>query len=509
MAEEKLITTTAKKESSEDTIGLTLNYYDGGKILIRHVFDDGIFHETTLKAGQILVSVNGKPVKGMSTVQAMELFTENDGDITIVSEDIGLHVVSITKDSPGTRVGIGLKDRFGRIIVSNIAEDGMFANTDISLGQQLISVNGTSCVGLNKRQAVVLFKELEGLTVMTADIGYIAAKVTKSTKDAKVGVGLRSIKGHVIITSLSDSSLFQGTAIKPGLRLLSVNNTECAGLDRMGAIQPFKDAESDITVMADDVGLMVVSVKKDSKDSKVGIGLKTVDGRIIVSSIAEDGLFADTNVVPGLRLLCIGNTLCANISKTEAIGAFKEAEGTVTVICEEVGLVSATATKESQDSKVGIGLRSINNMNVISSISPGGLFADTELKIGHKLVSVNKVNCSNLTKTEAINLFKDAEGEVTVMAEEIGIVTATATKESADSKVGIGLKDVDGDVIISCVYDTGLFAKTKLVDGLKLLSVNETRIKGMGRDDAIKLFREAEGELMIMALDTSAKSFLP
>jgi hypothetical protein len=73
---EKTVFVTVDKASQESTIGLTLNYYDGGRVLVRGVADEGVFAGSELTAGLLLNSVNDTPVKGMSTAQVMELFTQ-------------------------------------------------------------------------------------------------------------------------------------------------------------------------------------------------------------------------------------------------------------------------------------------------------------------------------------------------------------------------------------------------------------------------------------------------
>jgi C-terminal processing protease CtpA/Prc len=187
---------------------------------------------------------------------------------------------------------------------------------------------------------------------------------------------------------------------------------------------------------------------------------------------------------------------------------FKDAEGAITVLCERVGLISSSAYKDTFDSKVGIGLKSVKGYVVVSSITDGSIFSGTPLQVGHRLVSVNKTNCLNMSKTDAIKLFKDAEGKITVLSEEVGLFAAKVTKTSKSDKVGIGLKEKNGEVVISAVYDSGLFSKTDLTEDLKIVSVNDKSVHGMTRDEAIALFRDAEGDIVVLAEDPTEKSFL-
>lgn len=494
------VTVTAAKPAVDAAIGLTLNYYDGGKIICRAILDHGIFHGTDLKAGMVLISVNDKEVKGLSTGEAMKLLTEAEDEVTVVAEDVGLRIVSFRKDEINSKVGIGLKERYGGIIVSSIADDGLLANTDIKVGHLLLGVNGTCCKGLKPHQAIQLFKGLDAITVLVLEFGLISVHVNKESLETRVGIGLKQIHDDIIVSSISPDGLFAGTDLKPGLRLLGVNRTDVEGLTKSKAIALFKNAVGPMTVLADDIGLVSVRVVKDAVDTKLGVAVNAINNKIIVSSIAGDSLFADTDLKEGMEIVCINNTMVKDMTKVDVISLFKELEGEVTVLAEQVGMICVSAKKESAESKIGIGLKYMRGSVVISSIAEGSLFAGTSLKIGHKLVSVNKVSCVGLTKVEAIDLLKKAEESITIMAEDIGLIGATVKKTSPDAKVGIGLKEANGEIYISSIYDSGLFANTDLREDLKLVSVNRTSTKGLNKNEAIELFKKAEGEITVMAM---------
>jgi C-terminal processing protease CtpA/Prc len=496
----KTVTVTAAKPTVDSTIGLSLNYYDGGKIVCRTIYDHGIFAGTDLKAGLVLVSVNGTAVKGMSTGETMKLFTEAVGEVTVVAEDVGLRIASFVKDESNTKVGIGLKERYGGIVISSITEDSLMANKDVKVGHMLLGVNGTCCKGLTPKQAIALFKGLDAITVLAQEIGLTSVVVHREDTTKKLGIGLKEIDGNIIVSSLSPEGLFHNTAIKPGQRVVSVGKTDVEGMNKNEAIALFKKATGAITVVTDDIGLVAVKVTKTSPTAKLGIGVNTVNGVMIFSGVSEDGLFANTALKAGMRVVSINNQLVTGLSKTEAIALFKEAEGEIFVLAEDIGLKTITVTKTSPEAKVGIGLKDMFKSVVISTVSPDGLFANSGLKVGHKVISVNKVNCAGMDKRAVISLFKEAESAITIMVEDIGLIGATVNKTTPETKVGIGLKEADGDIFISSIYEGGLFAKTELREDLKLVSVNKTNVEGMSKNDAIKLFKEAEGEITVMAM---------
>jgi C-terminal processing protease CtpA/Prc len=494
------VTVTVQKPADDSAIGLSLNYYDGGKIVARCILDDGLFHGSSLKAGFVLVSVNETPVKGLSTAQAMQLFLDAPaGDLTVVAEDVGLRITSFVKEASNTKVGIGLKERNGSIIISNIAEDGVMAGTDIQVGQRLLGVNGVPCQGLTSKEAISLFKELDAITVMTEDIGLTSVTVKKESPDTKIGIGIKSINGFLVISSIAEDGLFGGTALKVAQKLVSVNSKYCDNLTKQEAIQLFKDAESTIVVVTEDAHLISVTAHKESVDTKLGLALADLNEFAVITSVAEDSPFAGTALVPGLRILCVNNTLCKGLSKQEVVDVLKRTAGDVTIIAEKVGYITAVAVKQSPDDKIGIGLKDMTGNIIVSSIAENSLFVNSELKVGHRVISINKMSVMGMDKYQAIKLFQTADSTITVMAEDVGLVGATVVKPSVDAKVGIGLKERNGDLYISSIYDSGLFTTTDLKEDMKLLSVNRRSVKGMGREDAIKLFRDADGEVSVIA----------
>ena len=495
------VTVVVNKPAADATIGLSLNYYDGGKIIARSILDDGLFANTELKAGFVLLSVNGTETKGMSTPMAMKLFLDAEpGDITVVAEDVGLRVASFNKDPSISKIGIGLKQRNGSIIISSIAEDGLIAQqSNIKVGQRLLGVNGVPTKSLSSREAIALFKELDALTVMTEDIGLNSVTVKKEAPESKIGIGLKTINGHLIISSIAPDGLFANTDLKLAHKLVSINAKYCDTLTKIEAINLLKEAPSSLTLVQEDIGLMSITVTKETVDSKLGITITEMNGMIVITNIAEDGVFVNTPLVPGLRLLCINSTLCKGIGKSDAIAVFKKAEGEITVIAEKVGLIAVVAVKETPESKIGIGLKDMSGMVIVSSIADDSIFKDSALKVGHKVLSINKMGVDGMSKYDAIKLFKTAESSITIMAEDVGLVGATVVKPTVDTKVGIGIKEKDGDLYISSIYDSGLFTSSDLREDMKIVSVNRKSVRGMNKLDAIQMIKDAEGEISLIA----------
>jgi len=81
---------------------------------------------------------------------------------------------AITKQSRDQRLGIGLTNEDisnpnSAIIISNIASDGLFANSSLVIGMELLSINNISMYGKTSSMAIQGLKDAEGQLVVIAD----------------------------------------------------------------------------------------------------------------------------------------------------------------------------------------------------------------------------------------------------------------------------------------------------------------------------------------------------
>jgi C-terminal processing protease CtpA/Prc len=82
--------------------------------------------------------------------------------------------------------------------------------------------------------------------------------------------------------------------------------------------------------------------------------------------------------------------------------------------------ITATVRKETKDTKVGISIAEFPDecLLKVTKISESSLFANTILKVGHAVLSINNISCENKTAKEAVQIILVAEGEVTIVARD-------------------------------------------------------------------------------------------
>ena len=77
--------------------------------------------------------------------------------------------------------------------------------------------------------------------------------------------------------------------------------------------------------------------------------------------------------------------------------------------------ITATAYKPTSQMHCGIGMKGQNRSIIISSINPNGLFANSGLKVGMFVRTINNVSTFGRTPTEMTQLIKEAIGQVTIV----------------------------------------------------------------------------------------------
>jgi C-terminal processing protease CtpA/Prc len=195
------------------------------------------------------------------------------------------------------------------------------------------------------------------------------------------------------------------------------------------------------TVQAAD-DLVSVTVRKETPDQKAGISLVERQNAVYVTKIAENGLFYDTEVDVGDKVLSInGKRLKPGEGARHIIKHISKASATVTMVVKKAGITPSRGSRgglikrkpqrffkkdlhrnedgslnaeldprnlpTDDDDKdqipikgykifasqpVGVTLVDHNNMVFVAAISLDSIFRDSDLQIGDRVVAVNGMN---------------------------------------------------------------------------------------------------------------------
>jgi hypothetical protein len=92
----------------------------------------------------------------------------------------------VMKQSPTATVGIGFTNNRGKLVISSIAEDGIFAHSLLNVSDTCLSINGTKCTSdMDASAAVALIRASPAFVTITAktrhETGVVVAASAVST----------------------------------------------------------------------------------------------------------------------------------------------------------------------------------------------------------------------------------------------------------------------------------------------------------------------------------------
>lgn len=128
-----------------------------------------ILKRTSTQNGRILVLTKRNPndtVVDSAVATALPQHSSNSGNQP-TNTSAGTMVVTSAFHQSGDKVGITLQQRSeGKLIVSKVRPDGMFAGTQLQEGMELLSINGISCHGMDVPYAVGILQSTQGQMVL-------------------------------------------------------------------------------------------------------------------------------------------------------------------------------------------------------------------------------------------------------------------------------------------------------------------------------------------------------
>jgi len=194
------------KPSVETELGLSLSGTGGG-IFISGMTSSGLIAESgaPVNVGDRLISVNNISCDRMDHKRAAKLLRRSSGTIVIVARNpkggnVLLVESMITKPSPTHQSGIGFSSaESSQVNISNIFADGLFAQSLLSIGDEVLSINGLPCRQLNPSAVADIVRSAEKyLTVVAKKFqgnGVVIA-TSENVDGTTMGLGLALRQRH-------------------------------------------------------------------------------------------------------------------------------------------------------------------------------------------------------------------------------------------------------------------------------------------------------------------------
>ncbi|CAB9518023.1 expressed unknown protein [Seminavis robusta] len=123
----------------------------------------------------------------------------------------------------------------------------------------------------------------------------------------------------------------------------------------------------------------------------------------------------------GDKILSINNKRTQHMDSPEAARMLREATGYINIVCRNEGgdpcLIESMITKANRNQRSGMGLKSTGQRDLrVSSINENGLFAQSLLNVGDRILSINEVDVTEVDARVACDIIKDSPDRVTVVA---------------------------------------------------------------------------------------------
>ena len=445
-----------------------------------------------------------------------------------------MHFVAVTieKNANG-KVGLAFADDAGKgsVVITKIGEGSPFAETDITEGMTILTVNSIACDRLTATQVKALLALLpDSITMIASELSEgiqaqdIQLITAEKNPDGRLGISIvDTLEGAVVVTDVADDSPFRATALTKDMSILTINNISCDGMDAKQVKSILSSVDGSISLFAGTLkagppptspiaklSLEPVVVTADkSEDGKVGLSfVDQTDGTVTITKISETSPFANTDIQVGMAILTINTISCHSFHANQVKATLTSLESPITLIAAMPS--PTTSGIKVQDVHVGTvesseGLDFADAENgtvVIAEISPPDSPLTANLvKEGMSVLTINSVSCAGMNAKQVKTACAGIVGPLTLFAGTLSATTTTtttdgesspppalkakmhfsaATVEKNDGKIGVVFSDAgNGSVVIAKIKDDSPFAKTAMASGMTVVCVNGISCQGM------------------------------
>lgn len=189
-------------------------------------------------------------------------------------------------------------------------------------------------------------------------------------------------------------------------------------------------------------------------ENKVGLSLKKrpEGGGTLVSGVANDSPFVNSNLHPGDHLVAVNNVLCSHLNPHQVAKLIKGSKGGKVSICfhnqrGDPSLISCSVQKPDPSTKVGVALRKKRDAVRVTRVDKDGLFGNSLLMPHHRCMMINGISCAHMSSKTAGELIGMSSDRVTIISRPEASYALTIAleehtqwwKKLAIGGIGVGL----------------------------------------------------------------------
>ena len=178
---------------------------------------------------------------------------------------------------------------------------------------------------------------------------------------------------------------------------------------------------------------------------------KVLKNKVTIESVKAESIFGETELAKGQEILSINGTAVRGMSRDQ----FRELltglpAGTIRLVVSDAfkaiiakgGVVTISAEKESDDTKLGFTYKVLRDTITIETVKQDGIFGSTELQAGQKILRINGTSVKGFDR----NAFRDLLGKLTAGPVVIDVLDE-AKKADAAAASSMGEPN-EGDVFV-------------------------------------------------------------
>ena len=180
-----------------------------------------------------------------------------------------------------------------------------------------------------------------------------------------------------------------------------------------------------------------------------GVTLRTFGGKLVITHVDSNSEATEAGLKRGLEVLSMNNVDCSVLSEASAQKLLQSDE-MVTFLLSEMGgtttpgtLVTAVLVKQAKEDMIGLGLKLGSDGSSVCVGKTKGQAAETDLKTGMILKSINNFDCVGLNTDQAGKLLTEATGTFTVLAQVPDVLGSMGDRMTDCVTATVEIKDDD------------------------------------------------------------------
>ena len=431
-----LISFRYMKQSVDEKLGLGFQSIHG-ELVISRIAPTSPLTTSPLRRGDRLISLDHhQDVKNWTGPQAASYVRNQSGYISMVFEtkygDSNVAEALVYKPTVGLRLGLELHDEDGRLQIRKIDGSGLLGEMSaIQAGDFVESINSIPAEGMDVPTALEILRNVVGLVSL------------RTKKNGATEVSLRD----VMMSSQLSSRRYSETVI---------------AADELDVLEAGM-------LIPEDTGYFVrpafisVTFQKPTLETRIGISFINPTGEeLTISKVSRQTLLTESPLKAGCIIHSMNGIPCLRYSSAQFADLLRSLNGTIRLVAEDrlggPSYAEAMVFKPTPRAVLGLSFsRDIGSLS-LSSVQRDGLFSNSIVNTGDKVIAINKIPCEHMQPIEAVAIAQKISESVTILvrvSRRNGVVLSHKAGGNADygtqTPEDSGLDCPDGSAVLWCV----------------------------------------------------------